>query len=61
MALIERRNGRKSSCTIYVVLIAIAFTISIGISPFFIYCKYMNRDKKEVSKYNCLSNIKLLI
>ena len=30
IGLFERRNDFKSSCTIYVVLIAIVFTISIG-------------------------------
>ena len=35
-ALFERRNEYKSSCTIYVILIAIAFTISIDIRTYFI-------------------------
>ena len=39
MALFERRNDCKSSCTIYVVLIAIDFTINIGIGTYFIYYK----------------------
>ena len=47
MALVERGNQCKSSCTIYVVLIAIAFTISIGIGTYFIYYKYINHDKKN--------------
>ena len=51
-ALFERRNEWKSSCTIYVVLIAIVFTISIGIGTYFIYYKYMNHDKKAASKYD---------
>ena len=37
MVLLERRNDCKSSCTIYVVLIATVFTISIGIGTYFIY------------------------
>ena len=41
-ALLERRNECKSSCTIYVVLIAIVFTICIGIGTYFVYYKYMN-------------------
>ena len=41
MALFERENECKSSCTIYVVLIAIVFTISIGIGTYFAY-KYLN-------------------
>ena len=37
MALFDRGNKCKSSHTIYVVLIAIVFTISIGIGTYFIY------------------------
>ena len=46
--LFERRNDCKSSCTIYVVLIAIVFTISIGIDTCFISYKYTNHDKKNL-------------
>ena len=51
MTLSERRNECKSSCTIYVVLIAIVFIIIIEIGTYFIYYKYMNHDKKAASKY----------
>ena len=49
ITLAEDETKCKSSCTIYVVLTAIIFTISIGIGIYFIYYKCMNRDKK-----NCL-------
>ena len=52
MALFERRNDCKFSCRIYVVLIAIVFTVSIGIGTYFIYYKYMHHDKKTASKYD---------
>ena len=52
MALFERRNDCKSLCTVYVVLIAIVFTIGIGIDTYFIYYKHINHDKKTVSKYD---------
>ena len=48
----EDENNCKSSCTIYVVLIVIVFTICIGIGTYFIYYKCMNHDKKIASKYN---------
>ena len=35
-------NECKSSCTIYIVLIAIVFTICIGIGIYFVYYKYMS-------------------
>ena len=56
MALFERGNECKSSCTIYVVLIAILFTISIGIGTYFIYYKYMTHDKKLI--LNLIMSIK---
>ena len=43
---IEDENKCKTSCTVYVVLIAIIFTICIGTSTYFFYYKYMNHDKK---------------
>ena len=48
MALFEHRNECKSSCTIYIVLITIVFTIIIGTGTYFIYYKYMNHDKKKL-------------
>ena len=52
ITLAEDENKCKSSCTNYVVLIAIIFTISIGISTYSIYYKYMNYDKKTASRYD---------
>ena len=52
MALFERGNDCKSSCTIYVVLITIVFIIGIGIGTYFICYKYVNHNKKTVSKYD---------
>ena len=52
MALLEHGSECKSSCTIYAVLIAIVFTIGVGIGTYFIYYKYMNHDKKTASAYD---------
>ena len=41
----EHRIVFKRSFTIYVVLIVVIFTISIGIGTYFVYYKYMNRNK----------------
>ena len=41
-----------SSCTLYIVLFSIIFTINIGIATYFVYYKYMNRNKENVSKYD---------
>ena len=46
------KNVCKSSCTLYIVLFSIIFTINIGISNYFIYHKYINRNKENVSRYD---------
>ena len=38
--------------TIYVVLIAIIFIMNIGIRADFVYYKYMNHNKENVSRYD---------
>ena len=52
ITLVEGENKCKSSSTIYVILIAIIFTILIRIGTYFIYYKYMNYDKKTASRYD---------
>ena len=47
ITLAEDENKHKSSCTIYVALIMIIFTICIGIGTYFIYYKYINHDKRN--------------
>ena len=41
-----------SSCTLYIVSISIIFTINIGIATYFVYYKYVNRNKENVSRYD---------
>ena len=48
ITLAEPENMCKCCCSLYIVLFSIIFTINIG--TFFIYCKYMNHDKKTVAK-----------
>ena len=43
-------NKCKSSCTIYLVLFSIIFPMNIGIGTLFVYYKYINHDKKQLSK-----------
>ena len=35
---------KSSSCTLYIVLFSIIFTINIGIATYFVYSKYMNHN-----------------
>ena len=50
--LFEHKNVCKSSCTMYVLLFSIIFTINIGIGTYFVCYKYMNRNKGNVSRYD---------
>ena len=47
IAIFERKSKCKFSCTIYVVLTVIVFTMSIGIGTYFIYYRYINHDIKN--------------
>ena len=47
----EHKN-KCSSCILYIVLFSIFFAINIGIGAYFVYYKYMNRDKETVSRYD---------
>ena len=55
ITLPENENACKSSCTVYIVLFSIIITINIGIGSYFLYYKYMNRNKKLVLDRLCLS------
>ena len=41
-----------SSCTLYIVLFSITFTVNVEICDYFVSYKYMNRDKEIVAKEN---------
>ena len=45
-------KNKCSFCTVYVVLFSILFTINVGFPTYFVYDKYMNRNEKNVSKYD---------
>ena len=50
----ENENEHKrSTCTLYIVLFSIIFTIGIGIGTYFVYYKYMNHDKETDCKEKC--------
>ena len=40
---------KHNSCILYTVLFSIFFTINIGIGAYFVYYKYNNRNKENVS------------
>ena len=48
ITLAENENKYKcSSCTLYIVLFLIIFTINVGIGTYFVYYKYMNLTKES--------------
>ena len=47
-----KNEDKCSSCKLYSVLFSIFFTINVGIANYFAYCKYVNHDKENVSKYD---------
>ena len=51
-SLINSSQCKSNSCILYIVLFSIFFTINIGIATYFIYYKYINHNKKNISKYD---------
>ena len=49
--ILDNNESKCNSCILYVVLFSIFFTINVGIGACFVYYKYMNRNKENVSKY----------
>ena len=41
----ESKN-KCNSCILYIALFSIFFTINVGIGAYFVYYKYINRNKK---------------
>ena len=50
--LVKINVTKCNSCILYIVLFSIFFTINVGIAAYFVYYKYMNHNKENVSKYN---------
>ena len=48
--VIENKN-KCSSCIFYVALFSIFFTNNIGVATYFVYYRYINHNKENVSKY----------
>ena len=49
IALFEHKNECVCYYTVFIVLAVIALTVSIGIGVCFVYYKYMNHNKVNVS------------
>ena len=57
--LVENKHENEcSSCTLYIVLFSLSFAINIGIGTYFVYCKYMSRNKENIFEYDFTHQIK---
>ena len=50
--IVSESKNTFNSCILYIVLFSIFFTINVGTGAYFVYYKYMNRNKETVSKYD---------
>ena len=48
--IVGKNEDKRSSCILYIVLFSIFFTINIGTATYFVYYKYMNHNKENLSK-----------
>ena len=46
---INSTKCKSNSCILHIVLLSIFFTINIGIATYFVYYKYINHNKENVS------------
>ena len=58
IALFEHKNECACYYTVFIVLNVIVLAISIGIGAYFVYYKYMNRNKENVSAYDYVYHAK---
>ena len=57
--IVKENKNKCTVCVLYIVLFSIFFAINIGIGVYFVYYKYMNRNKENVSKYDYVYQAKM--
>ena len=50
--IVSESKNKCNSCILYIVLFSIFFTINVKIGAYFVYYKYLNRNKRNVSRYD---------
>ena len=50
--ILDKNEDKCNSCISYIVLFSIFFAINVGIAAYFVYYKYIYRDKKTASRYD---------
>ena len=58
IALFEHKNECVCYYTVFIVLSVITLATSIGINGYFVYYKYINCNKENVSAYDYVSHAK---
>ena len=58
IALFEHKNECVCYYTVFTVLSVITLAISIGIGTYFVYYKYLNRNKQSISAYDYVFHAK---
>ena len=55
--IIDKNKDKCSSWILHIVLFSIFFTVNVGICAYFVYYKYMNRNKENASEYDYVNHI----
>ena len=50
--IVAESKNKCNSCLSYIVLFSIFFTINVGVGAYFVYYKYVYRNKENISKYD---------
>ena len=51
--IVSENKNKCNSCILYIVLLfSIFFTTNVRIATYFVYYKYVNHNKENVSKYD---------
>ena len=48
---VSEGKDKFNSCILYIALFSMFFIINVGIGAYFVYCKYINHNKENVSQY----------
>ena len=50
--IVSESKNKCNSCILCIPLFSIFFTVNVGIAAYFVYYKYMNRNKETASRYD---------
>ena len=56
--IVSESRNKCNSCILCSILFSIFFTVNVGIAAYFVYYKYINRDKETDSRYDYVYHAK---